>query len=339
MAKRKLNKRQAWRIEKIQQERIKRQQKKSIHLEDLNDDLGKEERGLIIANYGNNLIVEEQSGQHIRCQARQNLGAIVCGDQVVWQRLPNDEGVVVAVLERLSLLEKPGPRDTLKPVVANIDQIFVFSAIRPQLQFSLIDRYLVSAELAQINVIIVLNKIDLVPLEEKHETDHLLDLYRDMGYDVIYLSIKQNIGFEQLQAKLQNQVSILVGQSGVGKSSTIKKLLPDLDIQIGALTSKNELGKHTTSASRLYHLPTSGDIIDSPGVRDFGLWHLNKNRIIYGFKEFRPFIGQCKFSDCSHTHEPGCALLQAVQDGHIHPRRLQSYFHIMHTIVEKENTT
>ncbi len=321
MSKRKLSRRQSRRVHQHQQQRIARQQATAS---------GPERQGLVIASYRANLLVEDETGACFRCLARQNLGPIVCGDRVIWQSLGDGEGVVTALLERRSLLSRPVRHGGLKPVAANLDQIFIVAAPEPELQLALIDRYLVAAELAGIPALVLINKIDLLKPAERAALETRLRLYEEIGYPLLFVSSATGQGLDGLRAEARDRTSILAGQSGVGKSSLIKALLPDIDIQIGQLSEATKLGRHTTSASRLYHLPDGGAIIDSPGVRDFGLWQLEVNAIAQGFREFRPLLGQCKFSNCRHQEEPGCAIKQALEQGDIAPSRLESY----HRIVE-----
>ena len=322
MSKRKLNRRQNRRIGDRRARHTRQQQ---------DDGTGPEHTGLVIANHRARLIVEDEHGHSFRCHARQNLEAIVCGDRVLWQKLAGDEGVVTALLPRHTLLTRPVRHGGLKPVAANIDRIFVVFAPEPRLQPLLIDRYLVASELAGIPASLVLNKIDLLGAGERQALEQELQRYRALDYPVLLLSSHSGQGLEQLRRACQRHTSILAGQSGVGKSSLIKALLPDIDIQIGHLSAATRLGRHTTSASRLYHLPGGGAIIDSPGVRDFGLWQLQAAAIARGFREFQPWLGRCKFSNCQHRNEPGCAIRQAVAEGHIAPERLQNYHRIVHS--------
>ncbi len=317
MSKRKLNRRQSRRID----DRQARQGGNGTEVE---------QTGLVIASHRARLIVEDEHGHSFRCHARQNLEPIVCGDRVRWQKLAGDEGVVTALLPRHSLLTRPVRHGGLKPVAANIDQIFVVFAPEPRLQPLLIDRYLVASELAGIPASLVLNKIDLLGAGERQALERELTRYRALDYPVLPLSSHSGQGLKQLLQACHRRTSILAGQSGVGKSSLIKALLPDIDIQIGHLSAATRLGRHTTSASRLYHLPDDGAIIDSPGVRDFGLWQLQAREIARGFREFQPWLGHCKFSNCQHRNEPGCAIRQAVAEGHIAPERLKNYHRIVH---------
>ena len=334
MSKRKLSKKQAWRVEKIQEERIKRAQKKSSAAEDSlpTNEEGNELNGRVIACYGVNLLVESTEGKHIQCIARQNLGGIVVGDNIVWQAIDEDNGVITAVLPRSTVLERPNYHGNTKLVAANINQIFIVNSPVPALQTPLIDRYLVAVELTGIAATIVVNKIDLLNPNEFEKLQSKLEYYKTIGYELMFITSTSRKGMKVLEDKLLNNISILVGQSGVGKSSVIKALLPDIDIQIGEISAISKLGKHTTSASRLYHLPYKGSIIDSPGVRDFGLWHIPKEKIAWGFKEFRPFLGTCKFSNCSHINEPSCSIIEAKNKQEIPEERWLNYCGIYQTL-------
>jgi len=327
MSKRKLSKKQAWRVEKIQEERIKRAQKKSAaaELSLTTSNEVKEHNGRVIACFGVNYLIENDERKHIQCIARQNLGGIVVGDNIVWQNIDEKNGVISAVLPRSTLLERPNFHGNTKLVAANINQIFIVNSPVPALQTPLIDRYLVAVELTGIPAVIVVNKIDLLNPNEFEKLQSKLEYYQTIGYELLFITSKTRKGMKALEDKLIDNVSILVGQSGVGKSSVIKALLPDIEIQIGEISEISKLGKHTTSASRLYHLPYEGAIIDSPGVRDFGLWHIPKEKIAWGFIEFRPFLGTCKFSNCSHLKEPGCSIIEAKNNKEIPEERWFNY--------------
>jgi len=327
MAKRRINDQQQRRIKNLQQKRREKaadnQQKKSDNL--AQQGLGKEQPGIIITNYGQTLLVEGKDKKLHRCVARQNLGALVCGDIVIWQAAlaDNNQGVVVAVEERKSLLQKPGFGGKLKPMAANINQIVIVSAIQPEPKPYLIDRYLIAAENLPATPIILINKIDL--LEDKEKIDNLIKSYENIGYQVISASKVIDHGFDKLLDVLKNHTSIFVGLSGVGKSSLINHLMPELNIRVGELSEASGEGTHTTTSSTLYSLPAGGVLIDSPGVRDFGLWNTSKEEILNGFIELHEYIGHCKFSNCSHIHEPNCAIQQALKDGKISQLRFNNY--------------
>jgi ribosome biogenesis GTPase len=189
--------------------------------------------------------------------------------------------------------------------------------------------YLTSAENLPAKALIVINKIDLADEETKALADNLSKLYNEIGYRVITCSVKQDIGIDELSDALSNTTSILVGLSGVGKSSLVKKILPAEEIKIGQTSEATGEGKHTTTVSALYHLKGNGIIIDSPGVRDFTPITKDLEEISYGFVDIRQFTGRCKFSNCSHQNEPGCAVLKAVEDGEINRQRFNSYLQMI----------
>lgn len=328
MSKRKLSKQQAWRIEKIQQEKAARAKKKAAKMTAEGTTLGNETEGLVTAHYGMFVTVEsiDNSGnqQSTRCHFRSNLGSLVTGDQVIWQA-SEPYGVVVAVLPRKTELSRPDPYQQTKVIAANISHMLIVIAPTPKPHTQLIDRYLVAAENANIVPIILMNKMDLIDDDNQSRVNEILTLYRQLGYQIIETSNRNQRGLATLQAYLNSKTSIFVGQSGVGKSSLINMLIPDLDLQVGAISDYNQKGTHTTTLSQLFHFGEGGRLIDSPGIRELGLWHLNEDTIINGFKEFKPLLGHCKFRDCKHENEPNCAILAAFADGNINPYRMASF--------------
>lgn len=327
MPKRKLTRRQTWRAEKIQAERLARSDKKVSDIENSlkGSELGPEQPGRIITRYGAQVDIENDEHIVYRCLLRRNLPSPVCGDRVVWQAGNNQTGIVVAVEPRQSLLERPDADNQIKPVAANINQILVVAAPPPALDLDLINSYLVAAEMTGIQPVLIINKIDLLKEEPLKKLKIRLKPYEDIPYTVIYASCKTSHGLDDLVKTLQSKTSILVGQSGVGKSSLIQELLPNEELRVGALSESSGLGRHTTTATRLYHFPAGGELIDSPGVRSFRLGHVSKNQLTDGFIEFRPYLGQCKFSDCQHKVEPDCAIREAVENNGISQERYDSY--------------
>ena len=328
MSKRKLSKQQAWRIEKIQQEKAARAAKKAAKLDSEGTLLGEEVEGLVTAHYGTFVTVEsfDDSGnkQSTRCHFRSNLGSLVTGDKVIWQA-SEPYGVVVAVLPRKTELSRPDPYQQTKVIAANISHMMIVIAPVPKPHTQLIDRYLVAAENSGISPMIIINKIDLKNDDNQAMLDEISALYRRLNYPVLEVSSHNQQGINHVKEVLNGNTSIFVGQSGVGKSSLINQLIPDLDLQVGAVSEYNQKGTHTTTLSQLFHFNGGGQLIDSPGIRELGLWHLDEAMIINGFKELKPLIGYCKFRDCKHESEPGCAILAAFNEGEIDEYRMASY--------------
>jgi ribosome biogenesis GTPase / thiamine phosphate phosphatase len=342
MSKRKLNRRQQWRVEKIQKERTDRSQKRErdIGTQLQSGDLSSEQVGLVISHFGQLLDVEalegEDQGKIHRCYARANIDSLVTGDRVIWRAGKDYTGVIEARTERKSCLTRPDPYGDMKVVASNIDHIIMVFAAEPEPHQNLIDRYLVAAQIVQIEPILLLNKTDLLNDSNRPKIESLLTLYEGLGYRIIHASTTQQHGMDELLGVLQGNTSVFVGQSGVGKSSLINMLLPGENIRVQELSEQTRKGLHTTTTARLFHLPESGDLIDSPGVREFGLWHISETELEQGFREFKEFLGYCKFRDCRHLDEPGCAIKKAVDEGNISPRRLDSYFMIRKTMDEQE---
>lgn len=289
--------------------------------------------GTVIAAYRSYTLVEGEDNQFYKCQQRKTIGQVVCGDIVKWQVEDQHAGVITTVNERRTILQRPDINGKLRIIAANIDQVFIVVAHKPELNEGLIDRYLVAAENSHIKPIILLNKIDLLQQQQLEDLKKRLALYQDIGYLVTYTSAKQAHGLDSLIKVLNDNNNIFVGQSGVGKSSLINTILEDSNARIGEISEATGKGKHTTTTAYLYPLKQNqGHIIDSPGVREFGLVKLSEQEVAEGFIEFRPFIGYCKFRNCAHKNEPGCALLEAVKENKISQQRWDSYQRIIASI-------
>ena len=297
--------------------------------------LGEERKGIVISNFGQQLDIEaldgENQGEIYRCFQRSNIESLVTGDYVIWQE-GDPVGVIIAVLPRENFLERPSSLGELRPVAANIDQIIIVIAPLPEPHANLIDRYLVAAEHYQLSPVLLMNKSDLLDENNRSEMQELLSIYRDIGYPVLSVSSKTGARMDELKTLLDDKTSVFVGQSGVGKSAMINRLLPAANTVVGSLSEARDKGRHTTTSARLYHFSEGGDLIDSPGIREFHLEHLDKETLLNGFLEFRPFLGHCKFRDCQHDKEPGCRLKQAIEDQQINPLRMNSFRHILQTL-------
>jgi ribosome biogenesis GTPase len=350
MGKRRLTRQQRWRIEKIQAERTDRARRRAQGADALLDagGLGAEQPGLVIAHFGTQVLVapltpasptpptppkpptapamQTGAAEPLRCHLRANLDALVTGDRVVFCA-GEPLGVVVARLPRDAVLERPDRQGQPRAIAANIDQVAVVIAPEPQAHAMLLDRYLVAIETMGAQPLIVINKCDLLAETGAAAAMHaLLAVYPRLGYRLLYTSSRGPL--HNLEGALCGRTSVLVGQSGVGKTSLVNALLPSRQRRVGALSPGSLKGRHTTTTAELHHLPGGGALIDSPGIREFGLDHIDRNALQRGFVEFRPYLGHCRFRDCRHRDEPGCALLTALEQGAISAARFASYRHI-----------
>lgn len=288
-----------------------------------------EKHGLVISYFGHSVAVETEDGQVVLCHLHRNQALPVVGDRVIWQFEKSDTGTIDRILPRRSILAKGTAKgDLKKPLAANVDDLVIVMSPAPVFSEYLVDRYLIAAELLQIRPVIVLNKVDLLDDVARQVAYEQLEPYRRIGYSVIFCSVHTEQGLGEIDALLKDKTAVLVGPSGVGKSSIIAALKKDDEIKIGEVSAKGA-GKHTTTATRLYHLPQGGQLIDSPGVREFTLWPINKQEVARGFREFADYAGHCKFRDCQHLKEPECGVLAAVTDGRMSEHRHQSYQTLM----------
>lgn len=340
MAKRKLTRRQKWRIEKIQQERLARAERKAER-ETAGLHLGAPDQGRVVTHFGQQVVVENSEQQRYRCHFRANLAQLVVGDRVIYQ-LPDDPdneaalGVITALEPRHTVLERPDPYGKLKPVAANVDLMVITVAPLPAPSSALIDRYLVAAELSGIEPLLLLNKADLIEAEDREIIDELAALYRQLGYRFLEASATRADGLDELRGALAGRTCVLVGQSGVGKSSIINALLPEAELEVGDISATSGLGQHTTVTARLFHLPEGGDLIDSPGIREFGLWHIDEQQLLSGYRELAELASRCRFRNCRHHDEPGCALQEAAEQGLISAERLDNFYAIAASLEEEE---
>lgn len=309
---------------------------------------GPAETAIVTSRYGQHADIQTAQQERLRCHIRRGVESLVCGDHVVWRRAlqtsmseqhTDFHGVIEAVVDRTSLLSRPDYYDGLKPVAANIDRIFIVSSVVPAFSSQIIDRYLVACEDIEIEPVIVLNKAELLNTLDASEQQQIntdLQMYENIGYEVLQVSAHAELGMESIKAALVDHTSIFVGQSGVGKSSLVNALFPRLELLTGAVSDNSGLGQHTTTVATWFDLAQAseqaeltGALIDSPGIREFALWHLAPERVAWCYRDFRPWLGQCKFRDCKHHDDPGCALQEAVISGELAATRLYNFHKII----------
>jgi ribosome biogenesis GTPase / thiamine phosphate phosphatase len=276
-------------------------------------------QGLVVAAFGKRYQVELSDKSRISCVTRGKKTDLACGDKVIIKLTDKAEGVVEKCLQRTSILYRSSTIKS-KTIATNVTQIIIVLATQPSFYEALLNRCLVAAEAAKIKPLIILNKCDL---EDADDAKAKLKLYENLGYNVLHLSAKQEIS--ALRPYLTNHQSVLVGQSGMGKSTIINALLPDQNVRTQVMSEALDSGKHTTTAAHLYYLDVSSSLIDSPGLQEFGLNHLSQTDLELAFIEFRPYLGNCRFNNCKHTHEPDCAVTSAVNADKISAIRLAFY--------------
>jgi ribosome biogenesis GTPase len=276
-------------------------------------------QGLVVASYGKRYTVELNDKSKISCVTRGKKTDLACGDIVNIKLTDKREGVVESSEPRVSLLYRSNAYKS-KILASNVSQIVIVLATQPSFYEALLNRCLTAAEAADIKPLIVLNKCDLA---EANDAKNKLKVYEDLGYQIIHLSAKEDVA--PLLPYLKQQRSVLVGQSGMGKSTIINALLPNAHIRTQEISNSLDSGKHTTTATHLYYLDDNSTLIDSPGLQEFGLNHLTQEDLERSFIEFKPYLGHCRFNDCKHQVEPDCAVNKAVEEGKINPVRMAFY--------------
>lgn len=285
-------------------------------------------RGTIVAAHGRHYLADVD-GEFLQCVTRGKKTNVAVGDVVHLKRTSADQAVIEKIAERTTLLYR-SDQYKAKLLAANISRLFIVIATEPGFADDLVSRALVACEAAGVDAHLILNKVDLEPnLARARER---ASLYTDLGYPLHEVSAKTHPEetVATLTPLLQGQSSILIGQSGMGKSSLVNLLVPDADIAVREISEALDTGKHTTTFTRLYKLPAGGTLIDSPGFQEFGLYHLTEGMLERAFVEFKPYLGGCKYYNCRHLAEPQCAVLQAVADGKVATLRHTLYGQLLH---------
>jgi ribosome biogenesis GTPase len=289
-------------------------------------------RGQIVRTQSGFYTVETAEGRRM-CELRgrlkkgPRLGDVAAvGDWVQITPIANDQGVIEQIEPRQRMFSRlaPNPHGVYQQIIiANPDQVvFVFACANPAPHLGMLDRFLVIAEKQEIPALILANKTDLVSLQAAGE---LFDRYLPLGYPVVYTSTKTGQGLEEARARLAAKISLFAGPSGVGKSSLLNAIQPGLGLAARQVSQATSKGRHTTVVRELFSLTGGGYVADTPGLKALALWDIEPEELDGYFPELRNLVHQCQFSDCTHRHEPGCAVLQAVADGRVHPQRYQSY--------------
>jgi len=279
----------------------------------------------VVANFGAAVAVLDEARQVHRAVPLTKLPQLVAGDRVECEQEDSSTLRVVALVERDGVLSRKDHRGKDKPLAANVSHLAIVSASRPGIDSLLIDQFCVAAELAGIGAIVVINKADLLDVQQHKECVSMLEVYQQIGYPALLIDTKTEGQMDALESELSGKTVVLVGASGVGKSSIVQRLLPDLDVRVGEISTATGFGAHTTSVTFWYELGGGGSIIDSPGVRQYSVAHLSAEDVRSGYRELANAATACKFSNCSHIVEPACAVQTALEKGSIARWRYDNY--------------
>ena len=286
--------------------------------------------GIVLRSGGLRSTVRTANGEIYECATRRILKTlatdqrhvVAAGDRVLFRPDRNNEGIIERVEPRHGVLCRTS-RGRQHVLVANVDQLLIISsAAEPAIKPHLIDRFLVTAEKYKIAPVICINKIDLV---NPADLQPLVGVYARMGYGVLLLSVHTGVGVDAIRELVRGRQSVVIGQSGVGKSSLLNAIESDLQLKVNKVSEESQKGKHTTTAAQLIPLDMGGHVVDTPGIRQFQLWDIIPTEVIGFFRDLRPYVSLCQFPDCTHTHEANCAIKDAVADGALDARRYESY--------------
>ena len=297
-------------------------------------------KGLVVKNTGSWYVVKTDEDTLVDCKIKGNFrlkgirstNPVAVGDWVTIA--PNKEGTafITEIEDRKNYIirKSTNPSKQSHIIAANVDvALLVVTVSRPVTSTVFIDRFLASAEAYRVPVILVFNKTDLLTPEERHYQEMMMTLYETVGYHCVELSAETGEGVEQLLPLLQGKVSVLSGNSGVGKSTLINRIIPGLQLRTAEISDAHQMGMHTTTFSEMLSLPEGGWLIDTPGIKGFGTFDMEPEELTGYFKEIFEFSHQCRFNNCTHTHEPGCAVIEAVKNHYMAESRYQSYLSML----------
>lgn len=297
-------------------------------------------KGLVIKNTGSWYTVKTDDGNIVESKIKGNFrlkgirstNPVAVGDRV--EIIRNQEGTafISAIEDRRNYIIRKSQNLSKQShiIAANVDQAFLIVTVNyPQTSTTFIDRFLASAEAYSVPVVLVLNKTDLLSEEERHYQDMMMTLYETVGYQCVAISAEKGDGVDTLLPLLHDKITLLSGNSGVGKSTLINRILPGVNLRTAEISDSHNTGMHTTTFSEMLLLPDGGYIIDTPGIKGFGTFNMEPEEISGFFKEIFRFSKDCRFNNCTHTHEPGCAVIKAVEDHYIAASRYQSYLSML----------
>lgn len=302
--------------------------------------------GLVIRNTGSHYVVAIDGGGEVNCKIKGNFrikgirttNPVAVGDRVE-VGTPADDGTafITAIVPRRNYIIRRASNLSKEShiIAANIDQaLLVVTLAHPTTSTTFIDRFLATAEAYNVPAILAINKVDILDEDDSELLDGVQYLYQSIGYKTVAISATEGVGVDELQAMLSGKVTLVSGNSGVGKSTLINRLIPGLDLRTAEISAVHDTGMHTTTFSELFNLPAGGQIIDTPGIRGFGTIDFDKYEVAHYFPELFAISRDCRFDNCTHTHEPGCAVLSALESHHIAQSRYASYLSILDDATE-----
>lgn len=297
-------------------------------------------RGIVVRNTGSLYEVKTDEGQLVPCRVKGNFrlrgirstNPVAVGDRVVLTDSGGDVAYIVEIEERRNYIIRKASNLSKQShiLAANLDlAVLMVTLVRPETTTTFIDRFLASAEAYRVPVVLAFNKMDDLSAEERAETEALIALYQNIGYHCYLLSAAEGYGVDALLAEMQGKVTLLAGHSGVGKSTLLNHLVPGANVRTAEISAVHGSGMHTTTFSELFELPGGGSVIDIPGIKGFGTFDMEAEEVSHYFREFFETSAECRFSNCTHTQEPGCAVLEAIERGEIALSRYESYISML----------